>query len=217
MRLTHLGHACLLVEVGSTRLLIDPGTFSAGFDELTGLDAVIATHQHADHLDRDRVGGLLGANPGAVVLADPETVALLAADGITSARALVEGEQLTVGDVTLHPVGERHAVNHDGVLRCTNVGVVVRAAGEPSLYHPGDAYDGEPGDVDVLAVPVNGPWCKVSESIDFVRRVAPRVVTPIHQALLSPAGCSLYLHHILTWGGDGLELLDLGDGLAHEV
>ncbi|MDQ3307853.1 MAG: MBL fold metallo-hydrolase, partial [Actinomycetota bacterium] len=40
MRLTHLGHACLLVETGSTRVLIDPGTYSTGFDALRDLDAI---------------------------------------------------------------------------------------------------------------------------------------------------------------------------------
>ena len=35
MRLQKLGHACLVVEDGSARVLIDPGTFSTGFEELT--------------------------------------------------------------------------------------------------------------------------------------------------------------------------------------
>ena len=74
------------------------------------------------------------------------------------------------------------------VPRCTNVGVVLQADGEPSLYHPGDAYDGEPGEVDVLAVPLNAPWSKVAETIGFVRRVAPRQIIPIHDALLSEVG-----------------------------
>jgi L-ascorbate metabolism protein UlaG (beta-lactamase superfamily) len=45
IRITHYGHACVLAELaGRTRVLFDPGTYSAGFEELTGLDAVLITH-----------------------------------------------------------------------------------------------------------------------------------------------------------------------------
>ena len=55
MRLTKLGHSCLLVEEGRARLLLDPGTLSGGFEELEGLTAVLFIHQHADHLDQQRL------------------------------------------------------------------------------------------------------------------------------------------------------------------
>jgi glyoxylase-like metal-dependent hydrolase (beta-lactamase superfamily II) len=53
MRLTHLGHACLLAEAGGARMLFDPGVLS-GFDDVRDLDAVLVTHQHPDHLDPAR-------------------------------------------------------------------------------------------------------------------------------------------------------------------
>ncbi|MCA1695075.1 MAG: MBL fold metallo-hydrolase, partial [Actinobacteria bacterium] len=46
MEITHFGHSCVLLDTGSARLLIDPGTWSEGFEDLTGLDAVLITHQH---------------------------------------------------------------------------------------------------------------------------------------------------------------------------
>src|SRR5205807_7363210 len=70
MRLQKLGHSCLLVESGDARLLIDPGTFSSGFEGLEGLTAVLVTHQHPDHLDIDRLPGLLERNPSTQVIAD---------------------------------------------------------------------------------------------------------------------------------------------------
>lgn len=211
MRVTHLGHACLLVEMADTRILIDPGMFSPGFESLRDLDAVVVTHQHADHLDESRVPDLLRANRRAAIYVDPETAQLVDAAGL-DVVILEEGSDRLVGGVTMSPVGRLHAVNHDGVLRVTNVGVVLRAEGEPSLYHPGDAYDGEPGQVDVLAVPVNAPWARVSESIDFVRRIAPTGLIPIHDALLSASGRRAYIGHVGTHGGDELVLHDLADG-----
>jgi hypothetical protein len=54
VQLTHFGHSCVLIDTGAARLLIDPGTFSSGFESLTGLDAVPVTRQHPDHLAVDR-------------------------------------------------------------------------------------------------------------------------------------------------------------------
>jgi L-ascorbate metabolism protein UlaG (beta-lactamase superfamily) len=68
MRLTKYGHSCLLVEEGPARMLLDPGTLSGGFEELEGLTAVLVTHQHADHLDLQRLRRLLERNPGVRVI-----------------------------------------------------------------------------------------------------------------------------------------------------
>jgi L-ascorbate metabolism protein UlaG (beta-lactamase superfamily) len=65
MKITHFGHACLLVETGDARILVDPGTMSKGFDELRDLHAVLVTHNHHDHFDKQQIGTLMDANPEA--------------------------------------------------------------------------------------------------------------------------------------------------------
>ena len=211
MRVTHLGHACLLVELADRRVLVDPGSFSSGFEDLTGLDAILVTHNHADHFDPARVAFLIGANPSAVVHTDPLTAEKLRAEGLAAVPSR-QGEDFAVGDVTVTPVGELHAFNHPDMPRIPNVGVVLRADGEPSLFHPGDAYDGEPGDVDVLAHPLNAPWAASRDSIAFVARIAPKVFIPIHDALLSDVGHRMYSGHIEQFSGvDGLTYTPLRD------
>lgn len=195
------------MEVADRTILIDPGSWSSDFEDLSGLDAIVVTHQHADHLDRGRFAGLVRSNPDATIVTDPQSAALLADDGLTVTSW--DDGVIQVGDVSLSAHGNEHAFNHSRVPQVANVGVKVSAAGEPVLFHPGDAYDAAPGMIDILAVPINAPWTAVRDSIDFVRRIAPRSIVPIHDGLLSPAGRGLYLQHIGTHGGDDLTIHDL--------
>ena len=138
MRLTHYGHACLLVEVAGTRLLLDPGTYSADFTTLTDLDAILITHQHPDHVDADRVPVLVERNPQARVLVEPGTVALLtgASRPVAAATPFAGGQTTQVGDLLVEGVGERHAFIHAGVPRPGNTGFVISADGDPTVFHP---------------------------------------------------------------------------------
>lgn len=219
MRLTSFGHSCLLVEVADLRVLLDPGTFSSGFEQLRDLDAVLVTHQHPDHCDPDRFAPLVEANPGARVLLEAQTADQLRDGGLRrDVETLTSGTDVTLESrgsaLTVSPVGQRHAIIHADIPRIDNTGVVLRADGEPSFFHPGDALDAEPGDVDLLGVPLNAPWCAMKETIEFVRRIgAPRFV-PIHDGLLAENGRELYLRQVTNLSAqviDGLSVLDLAD------
>ena len=202
MRLTHLGHSCLLVESGDDRVLIDPGTFS-DFAGVSRLDAVFVTHQHADHVDVGKLSGLLEANPGVALHAEPQTVKVLSELGV-AAHETASGRAVGAGRLTVTPVGELHAVIHDYLPRIGNLGLVVAEADGPTLFHPGDALDADPGvPVDLLAVPLNAPWCAVKETVAFVRRIAPGAIIPIHDGLLRPERRPIYLGHLTDYGLEG--------------
>lgn len=211
MRLTHLGHACLLVETGGQRILIDPGAYSPGIVDVTGLSAILITHQHADHVDLQRLPEILEANPQARLYAEPQASAILEGAGIGSEHT-VAGEPFAIGRVEITVVGEKHALINEALPRIGNLGVVLRSEGAPSLFHPGDAYDGEPGQVDILALPLNAPWSASRDTVAFAQRISPRVCVPIHDALLSTIGRQLYVSHVQSFGPEGMELRDLSDG-----
>ncbi|HMG00529.1 MAG TPA: MBL fold metallo-hydrolase [Gemmatimonadaceae bacterium] len=71
LRVTYIGHATLLIEIGGKRILTDPnfdpalGKFLArvsapgiALDALPKLDAILLTHAHADHLSFDSLDAL---------------------------------------------------------------------------------------------------------------------------------------------------------------
>lgn len=196
MNLTHFGHACVLAEfdtAGRTvRMLFDPGAYSAGFEGLRDLDAILLTHEHPDHLDTDRLGPLVKANPAARVIADPGTADRLRDCGVEH-EVVRPGDTLTVNEIPVRVLGGEHAVIHPQLPHPPNNAYLVGDA----LFHPGDAFTAPGQAIDVLLVPAAGPWMKIGEGVDYLRQVAPRVAVPIHQAGLADVHRNLH-HQLLT-------------------
>lgn len=179
MRLTKYEHACVLFEDDGVRVLIDPGTFSHGFEELTGLAAVLVTHQHYDHLDIERLRLVLERNEQAGLYADAATAAILAEAGI-AASVVQPGDHVDVGTgIDVH--GGYHAVIHPDVPVVPNVAFLLGGR----FFHPGDSFTIPHVDVEILGLPTGGPWLKASEAVEYVRAITPNIAIPIHEAVLA--------------------------------
>ncbi|GAB3912260.1 MBL fold metallo-hydrolase [Microlunatus endophyticus] len=204
MNITHLGHAAVLVETGDARILIDPGNMEAGWQDLVDLDAILVTHQHADHLDPEQVPALIKANPGAALVVEPSILDLAGTEvagvgrvpELPGARVLAPDDKIAIGSVTITAAGGQHAIIHRDIPRVGNVGFLLSAEGEPTLFHPGDSYEYAPQGVDILAYPSFGPWGALKEGIDFARAVGAGRGFPIHDALLSETGRAMMVGRI---------------------
>jgi L-ascorbate metabolism protein UlaG (beta-lactamase superfamily) len=205
MRVRKLGHSCLLLESADARILIDPGTFSSGFEELDGLTAVLVTHQHPDHVDVAKLPGLLERNPSMQLIADAATAQSLRDEHGLEASVASQGEVFELG-MRVEVVGDLHAQIHPDIPRVPNVGYLL----DGRLLHPGDSLEVRDRQVEILALPTMAPWMRLADAVDFLRAVAPRSAVPVHDGLLrSP---DLYYNAFRGLGPDHTELRILDDG-----
>ncbi len=182
MQLTKFGHSCVRVDDGDRSLVFDPGGFSDLDPALDGADAILITHEHADHLDADRVRTAAQSDPRLRIWA-PGGVAETLADLGEQVVAVGVGESFEAAGFALRTFGGQHALIHPLVPVIANVGYLL----EGSVYHPGDSFVVPPVPVTTLLLPSMAPWSKIGEVIDFAVAVrAPRAY-PIHDALVTDA------------------------------
>ena len=173
LRLTRYTHACVRLERGGRVLVIDPGIWSEP-QALIGADAILVTHEHADHVDTMRLAGL-----GAPVFA-PAGAEL---SGLPF-EPLRSGEDCEIAGFRVHTAGGRHAPGIEGQPVVANLGYVV----DGELYHPGDSLDRPDVPTPTVLVPAAGPWLAVRDAVAFLRDLAPQRAFPIHDVLLTEVG-----------------------------
>ena len=207
MILTKLGHSCVRLrkdEQGPT-LVIDPGVFTQA-DAALGADAILITHEHSDHFGEESVRAALDSNPAAQVWTLKSVAEQLSSAYPGRVHTVGNGDSFTAAGLDIQVHGELHAVIHPDIPRITNVGYLV----EGGLFHPGDALTVPDHVVETLMVPINAPWNKASEVIDYVREVKPVRTITIHDALLGETGVTLYGRVVGGLIGTEYERLDPG-------
>lgn len=149
MKVTYIGHATLLIEIGDVRLLTDPnfdrklGGFlprvsppGIPIEKLPQLDALLLTHAHADHLSFDSLAAL----PRDIPLYAPPVIAKwLRRRGYTHADDLAPGNTVQVGGVEVHAALATHRGNRYGFDRWRSAAnMYLLDAGAETCFFAGD-------------------------------------------------------------------------------
>ena len=181
MKLTKYEHACFIVEKDGVSIVVDPGVLTTDFSIPDEVAAIIVTHEHADHFDPEHIAAIIAKNPAATIIGPGDVVSQL---GSYTTRAVRGGDNFTIDGVELEFFGDKHTPVHPSRPVVQNVGVLI----DERIYYPGDSFTIPEKSVDVLALPIGAPWMKLSEAMDFLIAVGPRLAFPTHDAVLSRDG-----------------------------
>lgn len=176
----------MVVQKSGSTLVIDPGTFTLPLSDVSGVVAILITHEHADHWTAEHLRRILERNPDARVLGPGGVVAAAGGEGFP-VETVAAGDELQVGPFSMKFFGAKHAVIHESIPVIDNVAVLI----DDSFYFAGDSLTVPGVPVETLAVPIGAPWLKVGEIMDYVLAIAPHRSFPVHEAVLSKVGMSI--------------------------
>lgn len=172
MKLTRYFQSCILVEDGRARVLIDPsGQEKDNLGKFGKLDAVLYTHEHADHFDADMAQAFVEQG-SAPVYANAATAKLIKA----STTEVSDGQEFDVNGLKIKALELPHCLMPDGSEGPQNTGYLIGG----KLFHPGDGKALEDLSVDNLALPIIGPDVSPKDAFDFIKQLSAKKVIPIH-------------------------------------
>jgi L-ascorbate metabolism protein UlaG (beta-lactamase superfamily) len=182
MKITKLGHCALVLEENGTKILTDPGTFTIEpVKAIQGINIILITHEHSDHFHVESIQEALKNNPTATVVSNSAVAKLLAEKGI-ACTVVGDAQSSEVDGIRIEGFGKDHAPIYGTMGLVENTGYLV--AGK--FYFPGDSFYAPGKPIEILALPVSGPWLKISEAIDFGKKVKPRIAFGVHDGMIIP-------------------------------
>ncbi len=191
MHITMIGHCTVLIEVAGKKILTDPyfGTWgnlaysrpvppAKSRQELQGVDGVLVSHDHWDHVD----GKFLSSLGDVPVIVPKLTRWLIRLYGGRQLVGIAAWESTSMGEIAITAVPAAHVT--------TTVGYVLQAEGK-QVYFAGDTYYrpfmqdiGHKFQLDVALMPVTTYRLPMTmdekQAVKAVQDLKPAVVIPIH-------------------------------------
>jgi L-ascorbate metabolism protein UlaG (beta-lactamase superfamily) len=188
IELTYHSHACFSIDVGSTKLLIDPFLSGNELADVTAeeveADYILVSHGHGDHVG-DTVA--IAKRTGAMTISNFEIQNWLLAQGVESTHPLHigGGYDFPFGRVKL-TIAHHGSALPDGSYGGNPAGFLLTLDGK-KIYHACDTalfYDmkliGEEG-LAVAILPIGDNFTMgPDDALRAVKLLEPKVVIPIH-------------------------------------
>jgi len=186
MKIKKLGHCCLIIEENGTRIMTDPGSWTIEEQKKElNIDLIIITHEHQDHIHIESLKRIIENSPKAVVITNEGVGKLLEEIGVE--YKILEDK---VPKDFLGIEIEAHDCKHEEIFE--EIGQVQNTAYfiNKRLFYPGDAFYNPGKSVEILALPVAGPWTNVKDPIKYALEINPKICFPVHDGMLISFGAN---------------------------
>lgn len=205
VKVTKYPQSNFLIEENGKRIFIDPGNFTFekySTNDFPNLDAILITHAHADHLDKEAVKGFI--TKGVPLYANHDVVSQFKDEDFEITKVEHEKE-FEVGGFKIKPID----LPHCQLLFCKEEGRVLAATdivpgkkvckahpdldpekvdGPPNtgfvingiLFHPGDGIEISDLTIRNAAIPINGPTIDFERAWKLADSLKAKTIIPMH-------------------------------------
>jgi L-ascorbate metabolism protein UlaG (beta-lactamase superfamily) len=202
-KIVYVGHSTVLVDMDGVKVLTDPvlrprvmhlrRAVKVDMRAIRGVDAVVVSHLHFDHLDLPSLERLGRELPLVVPRGGG---ALIRRRGFRAVTEIEVDEQLSIGSLTIRATPATHSDERMPLgAKADPLGYVLE--GTRSVYFAGDTelFDGMSAlaPVDVALLPIWGWGKKVGrghmdpeQAVEAARRLEASIVVPIHWGTYFP-------------------------------
>ncbi len=204
MKITKYPQSNFLIEAHGNKILIDPGflTFEKFKPcEFNSVQAILITHQHPDHLDKEAVKALSGLK--IPVYGNSDVRSVLTSESV-EINVVESNKEFTVAGFRIKPIDLPHckllfcfqcnkqltASEISPQKKCKlhpdaqpklvegppNTGFVINGV----LFHPGDGIELDTLNIENACIPINGPTIDFNRAWKLIISLGAQRIIPMH-------------------------------------
>lgn len=207
MKIRKIRHSSLEITKGDTKIVVDPGRFSGGIEEIGGVTHVLITHKHVDHIDPEMFSQVMAKNPDAMVVCNSDVSSHIREniEGDFNIEIVEKGSTYTAGDISLKSFELKHEEIYEDVGMVQNTGYLL----DDTVLLPGDSFVDPEIRPEVIAVPYTAPFLRVKDVINYGLKMKPKKIILVHDSFITENAIPFRKAiPIRLWKEEGIEVVD---------